>query len=147
MATDLMRRALPGRESAGWGADLGLWRFSNRMGPKGATTSIDLLVSQMAKRQHGVVSLTELLTLGVTERAVSRRVQAGRFHRVHRGVYAVGHSGLTKEGRWLAAVFACGRGPALSHRSAAALWGMAPVPGRPIDVTFPRPPGVAVALA
>jgi very-short-patch-repair endonuclease len=43
-------------------------------------------------------------------------------------VYAVGHAGLSNEGRWMAAVLACGEGAVLSHRSAAALWTIAPLP-------------------
>jgi len=45
-----------------------------------------------------------------------------RLHRIHRGVYAVGHARLTLEGRYMAAVLACGQGAVLSHWSAAALW-------------------------
>jgi hypothetical protein len=43
---------------------------------------------------------------------------------LHRGVYAVGHRALSREGHWLAAVLAGGDGAAVSHRSAAALWGI-----------------------
>ena len=46
------------------------------------------------------------------------------MHRVHRGVYAVGHLALTRNGRFMAAVLACGEGAALSHLSAAVLWGI-----------------------
>jgi predicted transcriptional regulator of viral defense system len=48
----------------------------------------------------------------------------GRLRRLHRGVYAVGHRVLGREGRRLAAVLACGEGAVLSHRSAAAHWGL-----------------------
>ena len=51
------------------------------------------------------------------------RVRSGRLHQLHRGVYAVGHVDLSLEGRFLAAVKACGPGAVLSHYSAAALWG------------------------
>src|SRR3954452_5514104 len=44
-------------------------------------------------------------------------VAAGRLHRLHRGVYAVGHTGVGLHGRWIAALFACGKGALLSHRS------------------------------
>jgi very-short-patch-repair endonuclease len=63
-----------------------------------------------------------LLSLGVGEHAIDRRLNAGRLHVVHRGVYAVGHRILTREGRWMAAVLACGPGAALSHATAAAAW-------------------------
>ncbi|MBE2315670.1 hypothetical protein DVA67_006770 [Solirubrobacter sp. CPCC 204708] len=61
----------------------------------------------------------------------------GHLHEKHRGVYAVGHRELTVEGRWLAAVKACGEDAALSHYAAAALWGLVEWDGRRIDVTAP----------
>jgi very-short-patch-repair endonuclease len=67
---------------------------------------------------------------GLEPGAIDRRVQAQRLHVIHRGVYAVGHTRLCREGRWLAAVLACGEGAVLSHRSAAALWGIRPYRGR-----------------
>jgi very-short-patch-repair endonuclease len=54
---------------------------------------------------------------------------------LHRGVYAVGHRRLSNEGRWFAAILACGDGAALSHRSAAALWGFGVVAAGPVDIT------------
>ena len=43
---------------------------------------------------------------------------------VHRGVYVVGYPNLTRNGHFMAAVLACGDQAALSHFSAAVLWGM-----------------------
>jgi very-short-patch-repair endonuclease len=62
--------------------------------------------------------------LGLSKSAVSRRARAGKIHRVHRGVYAVGYPKLTGYGQWMAAVLACGPRAVLSHRSAAGLWGL-----------------------
>ena len=56
---------------------------------------------------------------------------------MHRGVYAVGHTSLTRNGRFMAAVLACGDGAALSHFSAAVLWGMLKDRGQLIHVTAP----------
>ena len=64
-------------------------------------------------------------------------MRAGRLHRVHRGVYAVGHPGLSSEGRWMAAVLACGDGAVLSHRSAAELWELLPAAKGDVHVTLP----------
>jgi hypothetical protein len=47
----------------------------------------------------------------------------GLLHRLHRGVYAVGHRSVSPEGRWMAAVLACGGGAVLGHLAAATLWG------------------------
>lgn len=77
---------------------------------------------ELARRQHGVVARRQLLGLGFTPKAVVHRVKTGRLHPLRRGVYAVGRPQITQEGRWMAAVLACGEGALLSHRSAAALW-------------------------
>jgi very-short-patch-repair endonuclease len=95
----------------------------------------DQIVARIAARQHGVVRLEQLLLAGLTHAAVQRRVEAGRLHRLYRGVYAVGHRNLSREGRWLAAVFACGEGAVLSHGSAAALWRLSPTSPQLAHVT------------
>jgi predicted transcriptional regulator of viral defense system len=95
------------------------------------------LVSKLAARQHGVVEHSQLIELGMSKHTIGRWVRAGRLHRVHRGVFAVGHPRLTPEGRFLAAVFACGPGAVLSHESAAVLWGLRRPRGPRIDVTAP----------
>ena len=56
---------------------------------------------------------------------------------MYRGVFAVGHPPLSREARWLGAVFACGAGAALSHSWATALWEIRPYNGVRIDVTVP----------
>ena len=102
------------------------------------STPLDSLVADLAARQWGVVSLAQLRALGLSKYAVLRRVRAGRLHRVHRGVYAVGHTVLGSEGRRLAAVLACGGGAVLSHRTAAAHWGLLATSAPRIDVTVRR---------
>jgi hypothetical protein len=79
---------------------------------------------ELAGRQHGVVSRSQLLALGFSEEAIEHRLKRGRLHRsAVRGVYLVGWPRSTNERRWMAAVLACGTEALLSHRSAAALWG------------------------
>jgi Transcriptional regulator, AbiEi antitoxin/REase_MTES_1575 len=80
----------------------------------------------LAERQHGVVSRRQLLAIGYSDAAITRAAGAGRLHRVHRGVYAVGYRRLSRRGHCLAAVLACGAGATLSHSSAAWLWGLIP---------------------
>jgi very-short-patch-repair endonuclease len=94
-------------------------------------------ISGVAVRQHGVISSRQLESLGFDRAAIHRRAVAGRLHRVHRGVYVVGHPSLSLESRWMAAVLACGEGALLSHTSAASLLGfLRPAPGL-IHVSVP----------
>jgi very-short-patch-repair endonuclease/predicted transcriptional regulator of viral defense system len=93
---------------------------------------------RLAQAQHQVIAARQLLALGYTEAAIRHRVATGRLWPLMRGVYAVGPPRGTGEQRWMAAVLAAGPGAALSHRSAAALWGIGTeVPGR-IDLSVRR---------
>jgi predicted transcriptional regulator of viral defense system/very-short-patch-repair endonuclease len=95
-------------------------------------------LAQLARRQHGVVARQQLLKLGMSEEAIEVRIRAGRLHPLHAGVYAVGHSAISRHGRWLAAVLVSGPVAVLSHLSAAALWGIRPNSRNRIDVTVPH---------
>jgi very-short-patch-repair endonuclease len=103
------------------------------MGVQGATHR-DQLVGRLADRQYGVVDRQQLLAAGIGRGAIARGVEAGRLRAVFRGVYAVGHVALSREGQWMAALLACGTGAALSHRSAGAIWSLLAGPVLPIDV-------------
>src|ERR1700749_4128222 len=95
----------------------------------------DKRIAGIATRQHGVVTVEQLAVAGIDKHGVARRLRAGRLHRVHRGVYAVGHLSLSWRGRWLAGVLPIGDGTVLSHVSATALWEyLRPIRG-PIHVT------------
>jgi very-short-patch-repair endonuclease len=87
----------------------------------------EVAIASLAANQHGVLSSTQLRANGLSTSSIGDRLAAGHLHRIYRGVYAVGHSNISNEGRWMAAVLACGEGAVLSHRSAAALWGIGPV--------------------
>ena len=69
--------------------------------------------------------------------AIDRRLRLGRLHRVHPGVYAVGHQALRREAGGWPRCLPAGQVRALSHRSAAALWGMREPASRAIEVTTP----------
>lgn len=82
-------------------------------------------LAALASRQHGVVSVRQLHSrLGYSKSAVKREVAAGRLHPLYRGVYAVGHTDLSKHGECLAAVLAVGPGSLLSYWSAGWVWGL-----------------------
>jgi very-short-patch-repair endonuclease/predicted transcriptional regulator of viral defense system len=102
-----------------------------------AKRSPDLRIATLAARQHGVITRAQLVGLGLDDKGIQRRACTGRLHRLYRGVYAVGHTRLTTEGRYLSAVLARGERAALSHKSAAVLWKLLPERGPRIDVTVP----------
>ncbi len=103
-------------------------------GGAGRVAEGEAAAAAIARRQQGVVSVAQLIAAGLSRRAIQHRARCGRLHRLHRGVYAVGHRAITIEGRWMAAVLAYGPGSLLSHRDAAALWGILERIERPIDV-------------
>lgn len=98
-------------------------------------TRPDRLVARRAADQFGILSMPELLACGLSYDAVAARVRNGWLHPLYRGVYAVGHPNPPLEGRFTAAVKACGTGAVLSHHSAAALLGFLQWDGRYPEVT------------
>jgi very-short-patch-repair endonuclease len=92
----------------------------------------------LARAQHGVLTRRDLLGLGFSPDAIKHRVATGRLHQIAVGIYAVGRPELTPNGRWMAAVLVCGDEAALSHRSAAELWGIGYEESGRIDVTIRR---------
>jgi very-short-patch-repair endonuclease len=66
------------------------------------------------------------------------RIRRGRLHRVHPGVYSVGHRLIPRQGRLMAAVLASGPNAVLSHHSAAMVWALRAYTERAIHVTVPR---------
>ena len=96
------------------------------------------MIAHLAARQLGLVAYWQLITLGIGEGAIRHRIRQGRLHRVHRGVYLVGHPVPAPDARELAAVLACGPGALASHYSAAALWALVRrAPGVDVRVTVP----------
>jgi predicted transcriptional regulator of viral defense system len=98
--------------------------------------AVDSVIGALADRQHGVVSWAQLLDAGVGREAIQHRLERGRLRRLHRGVYTVGHAVLTPDGRRMAGVLAMGREAVLSHRAAAAHWGLRYFDG--IEITLAR---------
>jgi len=103
---------------------------------KCSAREVDLLLVELASRQHGVVARWQLLAKGVGRGAIDDRM-GRRLHPIHHGVYAVGYPVSGIESRWLAAVLAAGPDAVLSHRSAAQLWGLASRSSHWSEVTRP----------
>jgi hypothetical protein len=94
------------------------------MGKQGRREGRDKPLADGATEQGGLASLDQLRDIGVSGRAAAYRAEEGRLHRVHRGVYAVGHRSIGRAGALRAAVLACGEGAVVSHGTATALWGL-----------------------
>jgi very-short-patch-repair endonuclease len=96
---------------------------------------VDAAIARVAARQHGVVTVAQLRACGLGPGAIKRRVAAQRLQPLWRGVYSFGHRELTREGRLIAAVLACGPGARLSHKSAAQQWELLNTAQAHIDLT------------
>ena len=113
--------------------ELAEWHLRSLRGKAGATRP-DVLVARLASDQWGVVDLDELRACGLTSKAVMQRVRAGHLHRLHKRVYAVGHTNLPQQARILAAVKACGAGALSSSHAAGDLYGLVALRDRRPDV-------------
>jgi very-short-patch-repair endonuclease len=94
-------------------------------------------LAALAERQHGVVSVRQLMGIGYSRDQVHWLVKTGHLHTIDRSVYAVGHRRLSRYGQCFAAVFACGPGAVLSHHSAAWLHRLSRWEPEPFHVTGP----------
>jgi very-short-patch-repair endonuclease len=115
------------------------------MGDKGRTPLRHWPLFELATRQHGVVSTRQLAELGYSRSSAAKAAGVGRLHRLHSGVYAVGHRRLSWHSRCWAAVLGAEANevdevvwPAVaSHGSAAYLWGIYRYAPEAIDITAP----------
>jgi predicted transcriptional regulator of viral defense system len=95
------------------------------------------ICGEIAARNHGVVTRSQLIAADLTRRQIAGRVRNGTLIRVHPGVYRVGHAAPSLEASYLAAVRACGERAQLSGRPAAYLWGLLRGKPPPPEVSAP----------
>ena len=91
----------------------------------------------LVRRQHGVVSRQQLRDVRLSDTLIARWLQAGRLHRLHRQVFAVGHTALSIQGRLYAALLYAGPDAVLSHTTAAWAWSLVDAEPRRIHLTVP----------
>jgi hypothetical protein len=117
-------------------------KVAHRMGAKYSSRSAthpDRVIAELGRRQHGLISTAQLLDVGVGRRVIARRVERHQLHIVHRGVLSiVPRELMSTRAFFMAAVLAGGDGAVLSHRAAAALWGIRPSSAAVLDITVPR---------
>lgn len=104
--------------------------------PDNRFVEVDREVARRAGDEKGILSIGELRDCGLSHAQVLQRAGRGHLHRMHAGIYAVGHRGITLHARFLAAVKACGPGAVLSHLAAAVLWTIREWDDRLIEVTI-----------
>ncbi len=109
--------------------------------PQFLDTERDRALARLASRRQGLVTTRQLAALGFDANAIAERVAAGRLHRLFQGVYAVGHTALSRQGQLVAATLACGPGTVVSHRTAGHVWAMNRFSSSVIDVTVPSTNG------
>jgi hypothetical protein len=89
----------------------------------GRKAGVDRKIEQAASAR-GLVTHAQLRALVLSASSVTDRCHTRKLVRVHQGVYFVGHAERTPLALAEAAVLACGPRTALSHDSAAALYGL-----------------------
>jgi very-short-patch-repair endonuclease len=106
-------------------------------------------IHQAAARNYGLIDRRTVLEYGGSDRVISGRLESGSWRQIHPGVYAIGVTPLTWQGRLRAATMAGGPHAVASHRSAMVLWGLDGLTTAPIEITVPvgkgpTPQGVTV---
>jgi len=95
------------------------------------------LLAELADLQRGVMCRGQLLSGGLSDHVVSRRVGRGQWQRLHSGVYAVFSGNVDRRASLWAAILRADHGAMLSHQTAAEVDGLIDQPSRLIHVTVP----------
>lgn len=95
----------------------------------------DREIARVADIQKGFAVREQLADAGLTRSAIAHRLRTGRLYEYHKGVYVVGRNSLEPLGREMAAVLKFRGDAILSHRSAAAVWGLLDAPSDEVTVT------------
>ena len=91
----------------------------------------------LAATQAGVVARAQTVDCGLSETRLHRLLAAGRWQRVHRGVYATFSGPLPRPSILWAGILRAGPDAMLSHETAAEVSGLAQRPSRSVHVTVP----------
>lgn len=87
-----------------------------------APSSTIARAAAIARGQHGLVTREQLRAASVSSSAIGRWLEKGLLHRVHPGVYRLGHKAPAREASCLAAVLAAGENTAVCRFAAAHLY-------------------------
>lgn len=92
---------------------------------------------RLAAAQFGVISRSQALSMGMSERMIDHRVRTGAWERILTRVYRVGHTQESWRQLLMAALLSAPEGSAVSHRAAAVLLGLEGVDEAPAELTVP----------
>ena len=95
----------------------------------------DPAVARFAAATRGAIARAGLTDAGLGRGAIAHRIDRGRLHRVHRGVYLVGHAIPPEFAAHHAAVLAHGPNAYISHATALEDYAVIEPVGGPIHVT------------
>lgn len=91
-----------------------------------------------AALQHGVFSVADARASGMTDPAMAYRTATGRYKRMYPGVLAISGSPATSRQRMAAAVQSFPALAAISHQTAAEMWGMTRRGIRTVEIVTTR---------
>jgi predicted transcriptional regulator of viral defense system len=92
---------------------------------------------ELAAHQCGILTTEQVVRGGLTRSAIAAHLRAGRWQRIHRGVYATFSGEPGRLAILWAAVLSAGPGAVLSHQTAAELAGLTDRVSDLIHVTVP----------
>lgn len=102
------------------------------------TLALSTAFQTLCGQQQGVVSRQQATAAGLTASAIDNRLRSGRWQRLQHGVYATFTGPPDRRAQLWAAVLRAGPDAALSHWTAAELFGLTDEPRSLIHVTVPH---------
>jgi Transcriptional regulator, AbiEi antitoxin/Protein of unknown function (DUF559) len=100
--------------------------------------SILLPIADILDTQQGVATREQVVGSGISRQLLARRLESGRWQRLHRGVFAVFSGPVPRRSLLWGAVLRAGQDSVLSHHTAAETWRLSDERSDPIHVTVPR---------
>jgi very-short-patch-repair endonuclease len=100
------------------------------------TRTVEGRIDRLAGPQHGVITLADTVSNGITSDKLRARVDRGSLVRLDAGVYRTIGARQSWEQAVLAACLAAGPAALASHRAAAVLWGLTHPPA-PVEIVVP----------
>jgi very-short-patch-repair endonuclease len=101
-----------------------------------------LPLADVLEKQRGVVSRDQALAAGLSRHVIAGRIESGRWQRLHHGVFAAFSGPVPRESVLWGVALRAGDRAALSHHTAAELWGLSDESLELVHVSIPRGVGM-----